>query len=163
MCIYSAGHCRKICWVWTSQLVSVGKTVIAPCESRMFYTQPHLGKPFGCWFFFTIINSWCKQASFLKETQLLDLVTSSCNRTPRFIMCCMGMLLMTQRIITTTFIEGSVIPSVHFQCWDASGKYAGCESANFSPPAQTVFSPYKCQNVSLSKSLKKTLCVLIFF
>lgn len=79
----------------------LAKTVISPCESRMFHSQTHLWKHFVCRFFFTTVNSWCKQVSFLKETQCLDLLTSSCNRTPKFIMCCMGMPLMTQRIISS--------------------------------------------------------------
>lgn len=143
----------------------LAKTVISPCESRMFHSQTHLWKHFACWFFFTIINSWCKQVSFLKETQCLDLLTSSCNRTPKFIMCCMGMPLMTQRIISShNHPYGRFsYPECAFSVLGHCREHAGCESANFSPLAQTVFSPYKCQNVSISKSLKKTLCVLICF
>ena len=73
----------------------LAKTLISPYESRMFHSQTHLWKHFVCSFFFTTINSWCKQVSFLKETQCLDLLTSSCNRTHKFIMCGMGMPLMT--------------------------------------------------------------------
>lgn len=131
----------------------------------MFHSQTHLWKHFACWFFFTTINSWCKQVSFLKETQCLDLLTSSCNRTPKFIMCCMGMPLMTQRIISShNHPYGRFsYPECAFSALGHCREHAGCESANFSPLAQTVLSPYKCQNVSISKSLKKTLCVLICF
>ena len=38
---------------------------------------------------------------------------------------------------------------------------AGCEPANLGPLAKTVFSPYKCQNISLSQSPKKIPWVLI--
>ena len=98
----------------------LAKTVFSPCESYTVLLSNPLKKLFVCWLCLHY-NQFLVQASFLKQIPCLDLLTSSsCIRTPRFIMCCMDMLLTTQRNTSSHnffFLESLVIPSVHFQCW----------------------------------------------
>lgn len=165
MCIFSAGHCRKICWAWTNMLIDIcwQKQWSHPVKVECFTLKPTYENTV-CWFFFTTVNSWCKQVSFLKETQCLDLLTSSCNRTPKFIMCCMRMPLMTQRIISShnhlygrfSYLECSF--SVLWHCreirwlWICQFQSTGTNSI-----LTTNAKMFQSQNHS------KTLCVLICF
>lgn len=144
----------------------LAKTVISPCESRMFHSQTHLWKHFVCWFFFTTVNSWCKQVSFLKETQCLDLLTSSCNRTPKFIMCCMGMPLMTQRIISShnhlygrfSYLECSF--SVLWHCREIRWLWI-CQFQSTGTNSILTLQMPKCFNLRITQ--ENTMCADLLF
>ena len=81
---------------------------------------------------FTIVNSWHKQVSFLKETLCWDLLTrSSFNRTLRFEMHRMGMYSTQaeQPVNTTYFREQFSVytPFVFRPCTETAGKHLVCE------------------------------------
>ena len=51
-------------------------------KSRLFHSQPYLGKFSGCWFFLHY-NSWCQPMNFLAKTWSLDFLSkSSSSRMP---------------------------------------------------------------------------------
>ena len=75
---------------------------------------------------YSLVSSWHKQVTFLKETLCLDLLTmSSSNKVPRFIMHCMGMPLTTQRTTSShNFLYGKVqfFSSGYIQCQTMLGE-----------------------------------------
>ena len=80
----------------------------------------------------TIVSSWHKQGSFLKETLCWDLLTrSSFNRTLMFEIHSMGIYSTQaeQPVNTTYFMEQFIVytPFVFRPCTETAGKHLACE------------------------------------
>ena len=113
-------------------------------KSRLFHSQPYLGKFSGCWFFLHY-NSWCQPMNFLAKTWSLDFLSkSSSSRMPHNFLYGFATQPTENNQFTPLPLFKGCLTRVYFQCWDTARKYVGCQTGNWALLGNGTPLQYSC-------------------